>query len=112
MPDRSESVPKINIAVMTVVVIIIIALFLFVISWLMTRGVADNNSSLPASNDQANEQLVPEDRIEPTNPNVTGGSSGVGEGESNDPSIEKPSPAGGVDTNQVPAGGTSPVPTP
>lgn len=36
---------------------------------------------------------------EPVNPNTTGGSDATGTGVPNDPSIQMPSPAGGVDTN-------------
>lgn len=90
-----------------IVIILVIALLLFV-SWLMTRGTEDNRYSEPGTADTSNAQ--PSDTIpaEPANPNVTGGSSGAGNAVPNDPGVETPSPAGGVDTNQVPAGGTSP----
>lgn len=102
-PDNSDKrALKLSIAV----IVLVIGALLF-ISWLMTRGAEDNRYSEPRTNDSTNAQ--PSDTIppEPTNPNVTGGSSGAGNVAPNDPNVQPPSPAGGVDTNQIPAGGTS-----
>lgn len=102
-PDTSD---KRALKLSIVVIILVIATLLF-ISWLMTRGAEDNRYSEPGTNDPTNAQPSESIPPEPTNPNVTGGSSGAGNAVPNDPGVETPSPAGGVDTNQVPAGGTS-----
>lgn len=98
---NSNRAHPVRVALLVVVAILIT---LFVISWLMTRGVEDS----PKTDTSAPQpvQTVP---VESTNPNVTGGSSGAGTNTSNDPNVQSPSPAGGVATNQVPAGGTSPA---
>lgn len=90
----------------TIIIILLVILVLVAFSWFLTRGV-ENNQTIESNTSP--ERPAEPDLTAPTNPNVTGGSDGTGtETErSNDPDIETPSPAGGVDTNGVPAGGTS-----
>lgn len=61
----------------------------------------NRNNPVPVNTNDTtgSNQPIPQ---EPANPNVTGGSSGVGTGTSNDNAVQTPSPAGGVDTNQAP----------
>jgi hypothetical protein len=90
---------------LTVATVIAIILLLFTFSWLISRGVNLNRTTLPPEKQSSPSSDTIQN--EPSNPNVTGGSTGAGNTNSNDPSIQIPSPAGGVDTNNVPAGGTS-----
>ena len=79
----------------SIVLIILLILLIIGVSWILTRGV-DDDTNVPAVPTQNPTNVVPS---EPSNPNVTGGSSGAGTGQTNDPNTGTPSPAGGVDTN-------------
>lgn len=104
MTEPNNTQQKILMPTIFVILLVIAALIAF--SWFLTRGLED---------DQAVESNIsptrPSEYTEtaPTNPNVTGGSDGTGSEteRSNDPNIETPSPAGGVDTNNIPAGESS-----
>jgi hypothetical protein len=79
------------------VFVVAILLLMLIFSWLLTKGVEDSSYNSPEdTNVQKSSDKIP---TEPSNSNVTGGSSGAGTGTSNDASVETPSPAGGVDTN-------------
>jgi hypothetical protein len=97
MINRAAYFTTKKLATLTLVIVAALITLLFLASWILARGVEENT-----------EQPSPDTTIQPINPYGTGGSSGAGTGTSNDPGTATPSPAGGVDTNQVPAGGTSP----
>lgn len=108
MPNYTErNLFQNRLAKLTLFALIVLVLLMVAVSWLMTRGVADEKATVPTADSPSASQLPLENRTEPTNPNVTGGSSGAGNAVSNDPNVGTPSPAGGVDTNQVPAGDSS-----
>lgn len=91
-----------------VAIVVMILVILFLISWILTRGVEDDpqrQNQIPA-NSPTSGQAVPN---QPSNSaESTGGSSAAGTGNSNDPAIGTPSPAGGVDTNGTTSTGTAP----
>lgn len=95
--------PQRNVLKPAIAVVLVVIIVLIAFSWFLTRGVEDRQDNERESNVQSTETIPPE----PTDPNVTGGSDGAGTNTTNDPSLERPSPAGGVDTNQIPAGGSS-----
>lgn len=85
---------------LTLVVILVLIIILLAGSWVLTRGVENGNSA---------EQAPESGPSGPANMQGTGGGSGVGSGANNDPNEPAPSsPAGGVDTNQIPSGSVSP----
>ncbi|MBW3568577.1 hypothetical protein KY385_00395 [Candidatus Parcubacteria bacterium] len=98
-----DSAPRQKVLKPVIAVIVIVIILLFAFSWLLTRGVEDGRDKERGSSEQSTETVPPE----PTDPNVTGGSDGAGNNTSNDPELGRPSPAGGVDTNQVPVGDSS-----
>lgn len=105
----NDTVESKRAPVIVAIVLIGIVLALLAASWVLTRGVADEdpNQQIPA-NAPTPGQAVPN---QPSGASQsTGGSSGGGTGTSNDPSVVTPSPAGGVDTNGVPASGTPTAP--
>lgn len=74
-------------------------------TWLLAKGMVGDRFIGEDINDSSTvERPAPPFPAEPTNPNVTGGSDGVGDSISNDPDLQRPSSAGGVDTNQIPPG--------
>ncbi len=107
MADSGESTSDRKVLKLSIMVIVLIIAVLGAVSWLLTRGVENNRYNEPGTRDSSNTQPAGPTPAEPANPNVTGGSSGAGTGNSNDPGTVTPSPAGGIDTNQVPAGGSS-----
>lgn len=104
MSEQTRNFSTKKLIILTMVVVIGILVFIALASWIITRGVEDNAANVPTIDNSTNQQAPQPIPAEPSNPNVTGGSSGAGNTTSNDPSIGTPSPAGGVDTNQVPAG--------
>lgn len=81
------------------VLVVIILIVMLVLSWILSRGVEDNPTQAPATSSQDTGNMQDKNPLPEVNPGVTGGSSAGGTGNSNDPSISTPSPAGGVDTN-------------
>lgn len=80
---------------------IVVVLALLVIA--LVNGMVEEYDETDQRNDPGQQQEsateeAPAGTTEPSNPNVTGGESGAGTGESNDTSTP-PTPAGGVDTN-------------
>ncbi len=90
-----------HIARLTAAIVLGVIAILLSMSWIMTRGVADDTDKQPTP------QNIP---VNTNSPGTgTGGSSGVGTGANNDVNETVPgSPAGGVDTNQAPSGSTPP----
>lgn len=85
-----------KLTIRTIVLFLFIIVVLFIFSWLLTRGVNDDNrEAVPTS-----ENSKPEPS---TVQKGTGGNTGAGTNTSNDPNIPTPSPAGGIDTNNIPA---------
>ena len=103
MADKADR--RIVYTVLFILIGLVIAAFLAV---MVSSFVGDdeNNSGAGTGETPPSQQPVGDSdntnpgAQEPTNPNVTGGSSGAGTGTSNDDSNTTPSPAGGVDTNQ------------
>ncbi len=108
MPELSNPPERRRSIIGAVTIVVIILFTLFIISWVLTRGVEDdpqNQNQIPA-NSPTSGQAVPNQPSDSSE--STGGSSATGTGNSNDPAIETPSPAGGVDTNGTPSTGTAP----
>ncbi len=96
-----------KIALAGTLVVAVLVIFLVVLAiMILANGTDDPTYNQPkeANNNNQSTDKVPQ---EPSNPNVTGGSTGVGNPTSNDPNNAPiPSPAGGTDANNVPAQGT------
>lgn len=86
----------------SLVFIVVILLLMLAFSWLLTKGIDDEPYNTPEKTN-VQQQFSDNAPSEPSSSNITGGSDGVGTGQSNDTSVETPSPAGGVDTNGDPA---------
>lgn len=68
--------------------------------WLENEIDQEYRDARPQTSQQAEGVFEPDAfPAEPTNPNVTGGTSGGGTGQPNDSSIERPNPAGGIDAD-------------
>lgn len=85
----------------TIVIVILIAIALLIGSWVLSRGIGSDSSTNEPTTEQPKSLPQNQNIAEPTNPNVTGGSTGAGTNTSNDPNASPPSPAGGADTNNV-----------
>ncbi|HYF97048.1 MAG TPA: hypothetical protein VD947_03345 [Patescibacteria group bacterium] len=79
--------------VFTIVILIVVAII--AVAWIIIINNRDDEPVNP------NAEPTTTQPVEPTTPNTTGGSTGTGNDTSNDESIETPSPAGGVDTNNI-----------
>ena len=106
-PPTNSSPTKNRTSLILGIILAILLVLLFL--WLAMRGSGQNNGynqpavEAPSTNQPNNADPGPNagEPTEPTNPNVTGGSSGAGNTQSNDAETPTPSPAGGVDTNNT-----------
>jgi hypothetical protein len=89
---------KVLLIIFTIIGIIIVVWGLLIDDGGMEYENRTNTNPVDISTQPPASQNVPQ---EPSNPNVTGGSTGAGTGNSNDDSTPTPSPAGGVDSNQI-----------
>lgn len=78
---------------------LLLAVIALVIAGLAVIWARENASELQTIRDAQTTTREADPPPAPANPNVTGGSDGVGTQQSNDEDIETPSPAGGIDTN-------------
>lgn len=110
MTDRDDVSENKNSQALTVILIVMTVLVVLG-GILIIQATRDDEQNPESSSQTAPATPEPDQNIpaEPTNPNVTGGSSGAGTGTSNDPSAPTPSPAGGVDANNTIPPDTTPA---